>query len=183
MIVACTFPCLFCGQTTAWPQQQQFQAPLLAPPIALSLWWCILCSVATPPTLIMPPDHTKLSFPWVQFQLWNCSGLCLHMDVVVPPLFTLLQPEVSTDGVISGRCDRSLMLRSHRTFFPSVQFELWNCWGLCSYIDVVVPPLFTLLRPEVSTDGVKSDRCDQPLTPALHHHHWFEVCHQCLTYQ
>ena len=28
------------------------------------------------------------------------------------------------------------------------------------------PPLFTLLQPEMPTDGVRTDRCDQPLTVA-----------------
>jgi hypothetical protein len=48
------------------------------------------------------PDHTKLS---VQLQLWNCWGLCSEIDVG-PPLFTLFQPEMSTDGARSGRCDQ-----------------------------------------------------------------------------
>jgi hypothetical protein len=47
------------------------------------------------------PDHTKLS---VWFQLWNCWGLCSDLDVGAP-LFTLLQLEMPTDGVSTGRCD------------------------------------------------------------------------------
>ena len=50
-------------------------------------------------------------------------------------------------------------VRSHQL---SVQFQPWNCWGLCSEIDVG-PPLFTLLQTEMLTDGVWTGRCDQPL--------------------
>ena len=35
----------------------------------------------------------------------------------------------------------------------SVWFHLWNCWGLCWERDAR-PPLFTLLQPEMLTDGV-----------------------------
>ena len=44
----------------------------------------------------------------------------------------------------------------------SVQFQPWNCWRLCSGIDVGPPP-FTLLQPEMPTDGVWTGQCDQPL--------------------
>ena len=101
---------------------------------------------------------------FIRFQLWNCWGLCLQLDVA-PPLFTLLQPEMPTDGVITGWCDRPLMPRSHQTFF--IRFQLWNCWGLCLQLDVG-PPLFTLLQPEIPTYGVGTDRCDRPLMPRPH---------------
>ena len=38
-------------------------------------------------------------------------------------------------------------------------FEPWDCWGLDSG-----PPLFTLLQPEMPTDGVWIGWCDQPLS-------------------
>ena len=50
------------------------------------------------------PDHTKL---FVRSQPWDCSGLCQEMDVD-PPLFTLLQLEMLTDGVGTGWRDQSL---------------------------------------------------------------------------
>jgi hypothetical protein len=44
----------------------------------------------------------------------------------------------------------------------SVRLQLWNCWGLCSEIDIG-PPFFILLQPEMPTDGARSVQCDQPL--------------------
>ena len=44
----------------------------------------------------------------------------------------------------------------------SIQFQPWNWWGLCWELDVG-PPLFTLLQPEMPTDGVWTSWCDQPL--------------------
>ena len=49
----------------------------------------------------------------------------------------------------------------------SFRFQSWNCWGLCSNIDVG-PPLFTLLQLEMPTDGARSDRCDEPHKPWSH---------------
>ena len=54
-------------------------------------------------------DHTKLS---VQFQPWNCWGSCWGIDVG-PPLFTLLQPEMWTDGLWTGWCDQPLIKQFH----------------------------------------------------------------------
>ena len=63
------------------------------------------------------PDHTKFSFG---FQPWNCWGLCSNIDVG-PPLFTLLQPEMPTDGVWTSWCDRPLIHGTwkQRFGFPS----------------------------------------------------------------
>ena len=44
---------------------------------------------------------------FVSFHPWNCWGLCWEIDVS-PPLFTQLQPEMPTNGAISGQCDWSL---------------------------------------------------------------------------
>ena len=44
-----------------------------------------------------------------------------------------------------------------------IRFQLWNCWGLCSEVDVC-SSLFTLLQLEMPTDGTRSGWCDQPLT-------------------
>ena len=66
------------------------------------------------------PDHLKLS---VRFQPWNCWGPCSNIDVD-PPLFTLLQQEMPTDGVITGWCDRPLMPRSHQTFSSDFSYEI-----------------------------------------------------------
>ena len=49
----------------------------------------------------------------------------------------------------------------HTTIY--VQFQPWNCWRSYSKINVG-PPLFTLLQPEMPTYGVKTSRCDQPLS-------------------
>ena len=49
----------------------------------------------------------------------------------------------------------------------SVRFRLWNCWGLCWEIDVG-PSLFTSLQLKMPTNGVRTDRCDQPLMPGSH---------------
>ena len=46
--------------------------------------------------------------------------------------------------------------------FPSSSSR-GNCWKLCWEVDVG-SPLFTLLRPEMPTDGARNDRCDQPLS-------------------
>ena len=62
-------------------------------------------------------------------------------------------------GVMSPSCS------DHSQIF--VHFQTWNCWGLCLGIDVG-PPLLTLLRPEMPTDGARSGRCDQPLMPLSH---------------
>ena len=76
-------------------------------------------------------DHTKLS---VRIQPWNCWGLCSEIGVG-PPLFTMLQPEMLTDGVKSGRCDQPLMLWSHQTFCPDPAVKLLGilfrnrCWS------------------------------------------------------
>jgi hypothetical protein len=61
------------------------------------------------------PDHTKLS---VWLQLWNCWGLCFNLDVG-RPLFTLLQTEMPTDGVSTGRCDQPLTARRSPACLPA----------------------------------------------------------------
>ena len=57
------------------------------------------------------PDHTKVS---VRFQPWSCWGLRSELDVS-PPLFTLLQSEMPTDGVWAGWCDQPLKLHACRS--------------------------------------------------------------------
>ena len=76
------------------------------------------------------PDHTKLSV-WILS--WNCWGLCWGTNVG-PSFFTLLQPEILTDGATSGRCDQPLKLRSHQTFRLNLIVKLLGiilrtiCW-------------------------------------------------------
>ena len=66
------------------------------------------------------PDHTKL---FVQSWPWDCWGLCWEIDVG-PPLFTLLQPELPTNGVRIGCCDQPLKFRSHQTFHLALAMKL-----------------------------------------------------------
>ena len=108
------------------------------------------------------PDHTKIA---VRFRPWTCWGLCWEIDVG-PPLFILLQPEMSTDGgVSSGWCGQPLLRASIASKCPS-SFSHDICWGLCREIDVG-PPLFTLLQLEMSTDDDgSSGQCDRPLIHA-----------------
>ena len=68
--------------------------------ITISFWWFGLYTYLG----YSCPDHTKLSG---RFQLRNCWGLCSKIEVG-PPLFTLLQPEMLIDGVISDWCDQPL---------------------------------------------------------------------------
>jgi hypothetical protein len=88
-------------------------------------------------------DHTKLS---IRFQPWNCWGLCSEIDVG-PPLFTLLRPEMPTDGVWTGWCDQPLsqshypnplsiwpLLLSLTLNFPSNPFFVW-WWEILQIID------------------------------------------------
>jgi hypothetical protein len=56
-------------------------------------------------------------------------------------------------------CITLLMARSHQTFHLVLAVKLL---GIMLRIDVG-PPLFTLLQPKMPTDGVRTDRCDQPL--------------------
>ena len=65
-------------------------------------------------------DHTNLS---IQFRPWNCWGLRWGIDVG-PPLFTLWQPGILTDGVRTGWCDQPLMPRSHQTICPVLAVKL-----------------------------------------------------------
>ena len=53
------------------------------------------------------PKHTKLS---IRFKPWNFWGLCSRIDVG-PPVFTLLQHEMPTDGVWTDQCDQPLSLQ------------------------------------------------------------------------
>jgi hypothetical protein len=55
--------------------------------------------------------------------------------------------------------------RSHQTFYLGSNYEIAGDY--VSKIDVG-PPLFTLLEPEMSTDDVKTGRCDQPIMPQSH---------------
>ena len=70
------------------------------------------------------PDHTKLS---VQFQPWNCWRLCSELLDVGPPLFTLLQPKMPTDGVGTCRCDQPLKVHPHIAFISTT-------WGTISLL-------------------------------------------------
>ena len=56
------------------------------------------------------------------------------------------------------------MPRSHGTFHPVPSVKLL---GLCFEILDVGPPLFTSLQPERPTNGVKTGRCDRPLSLKL----------------
>ena len=94
-ITSFIFITMFCG-TESIPQKNPwyFPHPVWMWEMSENILWNTFS-----PTC---PDQTKLS---IQFQLWNCFGLCLGIDVG-PPLFTLLQPEMPTDGVWTGRCDQ-----------------------------------------------------------------------------
>ena len=91
--------------------------------------YCILVLYPTT-TVYSCPDHTKLS---VQFQPWNRWWLCSEIDVG-PPLFTLLQLEMLTDGAWTSRCDQPLMPWSHQNFHPVPVVKLLRimlrnkCW-------------------------------------------------------
>ena len=78
-------------------------------------------------------------------------ALFVAIDVEWPPTFSL--QSLALQALLS------LMTRSHQTFHPVPP----NCWGLCSKTNVG-PPLFTLLQPEMLTNGARSDWCDQPLS-------------------
>ena len=68
-----------------------------------------------------------------------------------------------THSITTRWSDQLLMPWSHQTFRPVPTVKLL---GIMFRIDVG-PPLFTLLQPEMPTDGARSCRCDQPLSPHL----------------
>ena len=67
------------------------------------------------PAAVSCPDHTKNFRPVPAVKL---LGIMLRKIDVGPPLFTLLQLEMSKDGVRTGPCDRPLMLQPHQIFCP-----------------------------------------------------------------
>jgi hypothetical protein len=81
-----------------------------------------------------------------------------------PPLFTLL---CHLEMYVDGWCLNGLVWWApHAPVTPNFSFgwfQPWNCWVLCSEIEDVGPSLFTLSQPEMPTDGVWIDWCDQPL--------------------
>ena len=67
------------------------------------------------------PNHTKL---FIRFEPWNCWGFCWEIDDG-SPLFSLLQPEMPTDGVGTSAksrqmCDRPLSQEP----WPWISWEL-----------------------------------------------------------
>ena len=79
-------------------------------------------------------------------------GITLLIDYG-PPLFTLLQLEMSTDGAKSGQFDQPLMARSHQNFpfvpaMKLLRIMLRNrCW----------PTTFHIIyyKSEIPMDGVR----------------------------
>ena len=112
--------------------------------------------VVLEPAGVMSPscsDHTKVS---VRFQLWSWWGLCWEMDAC-PPLFTLLQLEIPSNGERAGVIN--LPWPNH----GFVWFQLWTCWGLCWGIDAG-STFFAVLQPEMLMSGVMTGQCEEPLT-------------------
>ena len=103
-------------------------------------WWrCCLC-------LVITWHYGGLSVVWIVGR----EGIVISSNHSY-----LMQQHVTLTSLHSASS-----CLDHTKF--SIQFQPWNCWGRCSQI-VVGPPLFKLLQPEMSTDGVKIDWCDEPL--------------------
>ena len=68
-------------------------------------------------------------------------------------------------------CEVALKLQHHESCLDhtrlSIRFQLWNCWGLGSKIDIG-PPLFTLLQPERCRRMVS--RLAGVISPSHHQH-------------
>ena len=84
-------------------------------------------------------NHAPITTNFPSFQPWNCWGLCWEIDAG-PPLFTVLQPEMPTDGVWTGRWEHYFCFPSLASGFlfvlcalSSNSISLDNEYRLCSW--------------------------------------------------
>ena len=86
--------------------------------------------------ILMPRSHQAFR----PVRAVKLLGLCSRIDLG-PPLFTLLQLEMPTDGARIARCDRYLVPRSQQTSHPVQAMKLMGTMirNRCC------PPLFTVL--------------------------------------
>ena len=109
-------------------------------------------------------DNTQSLKPLSSFGMWLTSSISLPMgvmNVISTWIFVILTGychigsqsgwvptwvhawRLGIEGGVAGRIMRNEFTKSRpdHTKLP-VQFQPWNCWGLCSQLDVG-PPLFT----------------------------------------
>ena len=65
------------------------------------------------------------------FQPWHCWRLCWEIDVG-PPLFTLLQPKMLTNGARSAEVVGMITISPMWSFFSSSETHTWDTWGHAS---------------------------------------------------
>ena len=81
-----------------------------------------------------------------------------------PTTFHTSTTEDTDNDAKSGRCDKPLMPRSHQISYPVLAVKLLGimlrnrCW----------PITFHTITTEVTDDGAKNNRCDEPLRPRSH---------------
>ena len=117
----------------------------------------------------------EIAFGWGTGYIWlhtTFEGLCAH-DMILEMSWGGLQTLSFGLSQLHGHgswlvCEVALTaIKLWADSCPNrtkifVRSQLWNCWDMD-----VGAPFYTLLQPEMPTDGVGTGRCDQPLRANL----------------